>query len=658
MAKFGKLPARAPESFGVAGLLGDRCKVYYDSIFSTRHIGRVSDLLCAQLRSIGYGELELRSALLFGLYEGYRAQLQSVARPDGESLPEPLVIECGVDSEKIAVGVSFTLPPSELIDVSKLSEKLKNASAATRVEKFVARMFADADQVVIRYQPESRRMEVVSMLGIPGKIEALPAIEQRELEIFILKPDSKVSPINAEYIELADLDYKSLLKDDGPGVPTDTPATGEILAKGVEEAERSFRVSGKKEEKEKVTRISGVTEHMGAVPAVASASSDEEVEVFEEDTTGSEESGVSRSDRRESDDQIDDESRKIPKRSLKITEVIRNFFGRRNSEVEAEEEELPSVLSVDQTLEPEVEAPSDEMDPEAKMLLQSEVERLEQTVERLRRETQLLRGEQGGSRLQKWAESTMGELIGEKARVSELAKKLNVSYRQKEHEFKNRANQLVEELKRKDELLKQKNSALERAREQLSQMSIAVERLRGQSQSVSNEGPLKQKLSFSQKLLQGAKDENTALLRKIEDLKAQLIQQQNTSSAKSRAAGDSEAVALKAKYDRLQKQNDEFKRANQVLMEKVNEVHKTRSGGMSSDEMKSKLEMAMRLAANYQKDSEQQKLKVEELQREEERLKAELNRSNNSLKALKASAAAQGKRGAGEDPSGGGSRAA
>src|ERR1700728_4056867 len=83
MGKFGKLPARAPESFGVAGLLGDRCKIYYDSIFSARHIGRVSDLLTAQLKSIGFDELEFRTVLMFSLYEGYRTQLQSASRPDG-----------------------------------------------------------------------------------------------------------------------------------------------------------------------------------------------------------------------------------------------------------------------------------------------------------------------------------------------------------------------------------------------------------------------------------------------------------------------------------------------------------------------------------------------------------------------------------------------
>ena len=47
MAKLGKLSTRSPDSFGVVGLLGDDCKIYYDSIFSARHIGRVSDLLTA-----------------------------------------------------------------------------------------------------------------------------------------------------------------------------------------------------------------------------------------------------------------------------------------------------------------------------------------------------------------------------------------------------------------------------------------------------------------------------------------------------------------------------------------------------------------------------------------------------------------------------------
>ena len=568
MAKFGNIPARSPETFGVVGLLGDPSKIYYSSIFSSRHIGRVSDLLTARLKDIISDELRFRVVLMFNLYEGYRCQLDAIGKSDGGILPEPLVIECGVDEEKIALGVSFTLAASE-----------------SRVEKFIAQMAADSDQVVVRVQPESRRIEIVSMIGRRGKIVSIQGGEGRPVETYILKADSKVSALKAEYVELADLDYASLLKEDGFGAPKDRPATGEILVRGTEETEPITRISGDKAEEERITRISGVTDRI---------------------TSGS--------------------SRKING----IAGMIKGLFGRGRSA--------------------ELLERAEDLDPQTSEILREQIERLEETIEKMRHEAQAFKSEPGGSRAHKWAEATLAELLAEKAQVSDMAKKLNAAFRQKEREFRSCEALLREEVKRKDEQLRHKTSALDHAREKLSQMSIAVERSRSHPQGSSEEGQLRQKLSFTQKLLQNAQSESASHVRKIEELKNQLMLAQSASVSKPRPVGEDDIAAWKIKYERILKQNEEFKRANQALLEKVNSVHKPKAGGLTAEETKQKLEMAMRLAATNQKHAEQQKLKDEELQREESRLKSELSRTNASLRAMKASAAAGGKRD--DDPNG------
>ena len=61
--------------FGVTGLLTEDCHVYYEDLFSTKHAGRVSDLLSARLKKAGADEFKLRSLLIASMFESYRVQI-------------------------------------------------------------------------------------------------------------------------------------------------------------------------------------------------------------------------------------------------------------------------------------------------------------------------------------------------------------------------------------------------------------------------------------------------------------------------------------------------------------------------------------------------------------------------------------------------------
>src|SRR3989338_3409983 len=109
MVKLGKTPPRSVKSFGVAGLLAEDCHVFYVSLFSTKHAGRVSDLLAARLAPSGGDQLKLGMAGVLNLFDADRTHLSGAAWVDDPSkvLTEPIVVECGVDAEKVAVAVAF-----------------------------------------------------------------------------------------------------------------------------------------------------------------------------------------------------------------------------------------------------------------------------------------------------------------------------------------------------------------------------------------------------------------------------------------------------------------------------------------------------------------------------------------------------------------------
>jgi hypothetical protein len=95
MLKVGKFSCRAPQSFGISGVLLEGGKVYYESCFGTQHVGRISDLICACLHDLNLDELRIRALLLFSVFEGVRSRLEFGAV---SSRAEPLTIECGIDS--------------------------------------------------------------------------------------------------------------------------------------------------------------------------------------------------------------------------------------------------------------------------------------------------------------------------------------------------------------------------------------------------------------------------------------------------------------------------------------------------------------------------------------------------------------------------------
>lgn len=698
MYSFGKRPPRALETFGVAGLLGEECRVFYSTLFTTQHVGQVADLLAARLKRMQPDELRLRALLLFTMFEAYRSQEVS---EDTGALAEPMVIECGIDSEKIAVGVSFTLPENFTLDFQGAAERVRAGTYQDSFEELLAYLFSHAHRLVIRAQPAIRRVEILSVMGMAGKMEEEVLSGAHELEMIAIENTPSEAPKAAAYVELGDLDYAQLLKEDRPNaLPSNT---GEFLARAMSAAQleegtalsnaiqetidsTKIRVTGVTEiqQDENVT-IAGTTEQTkdevtrikadGAAiqdetafriesgsPSSSSGMIDAQAKLYEdriqelqkkiaqlEAERGEEVSIVSSSptgseDPEESDEEDNEGRHQASGRGVKkMFKKIKLWPFKKGEEGEEEEGEAQEPDSdPDSASLPEIPSPErssgDGSNPEtaaSSLMVEIQNGSLDRTISRAQKEAMEIKKELTHSKAKRWMDGLMGELVTEKSRLHELAKKLNLSIRQKELEFRNREQILHEELRRRDEMLKQKNTALNRTKEQLANATMTMERLKSAGMGGADDAHLKQKFANTQKILAATKEENRQLADKIEELRSMLNSAQ-LAAVKNRGPSPADFANLQNRMERVQRQAEEFKKVNQQLLERLTESKKERSpGALQMEEIKKRLDAAMQALAASRKDAESNHMRVEELQREETRLRRELDRANIEVKKLR-----------------------
>jgi len=693
MAKIPSQNTRSLKSFGVVGLLHENCKIYYDSVFTVRHIGRISDLLVAKLKGTVPDELKFRALLLQSLYEAYRQQNKASQKKPGEPLGEPLTIECGVDGEKIAIGISFAVQEDELQGLATVAHRVADRKPSNTLETLLTELSQDADHLIFRAHPELKRVEVVSMLSLAAATSASDENE-RSFEVVILETEKSEEALKGEYIELGDLDYHRLLADDSiQSSALPKPATGEILA-GKSELETSIKLRGEQQTDSSSVTISGVTQNIsedqsrvsgGQTPVETNSSTvvsgntpleNKQVEFYQQKVeqlqakirelehqratsqtvvAGTSAMAASQSTSLAPGQSIADDQQTVKNNNLNLRELIEKVWPFKKSAAEqpvvaqavAAAPAVPSQPVVQEAPVAAAPAASAEKEEEeetaeeaaaasidtTRKIVTDEVGSIERTIAKVQAEAQDIKKTLGNPKAQKWVDGMVGELVTEKARIHEMAKKVNVSLRQKELEFRNKEHVLQEEVRKRDEQLRQKAHSFNRSREQLTQLQIQLDRIKATAPPPGEESQARQKLNLSQKLLASVKDENQGLTQKIEELKNQLATAQSASKTKTQSP---DFQALKLKYERLFKQSEEFKRTNGQLMEKLNEAQRAaKTPGMNPEELKKRLDVSMRLAASYQKESEQSKLRVDELQREETRLKTELARVGNAVLMLK-----------------------
>lgn len=713
MNKFGKNPPRSLSSFGVSGLLGPECHVFYDTLFSSKNLGKVIDLLAARLEKAGADELKLRMLILLSVFEAMRASQQSGSSP----FKDPLRLECGLDDEKFAVGVLIKTT-ADFVSLEGLKERVTSNNPLENPFDWILRQLLEfSDRLVVKHQPTQNQIEIVSLLALPGKIESAPVTLLERMDVLTLGQELGTSAPSQSYVELGDLDYKALLKEDSPKFKKDEEEAspmGKILSEAVLPGGTAVTVGHLEEDDSLAKAIRGRTRGVSEDAQVVSGETgkpDDSVtritgdstdltsnEVRKVESTGSE-TDFSKKEQHyqmqirelqrkltrlqgaqasqpirvagggsaeaistrwvsqtlEAETQIEEKDltlkslvpeaavgeapasspqpeaealspEPVPTKKLKQaaepteeTKVEEELAedeeyveeGEEGEEEEEEEEEEtsgggwfskfvkkvkggspkekapskeePASSAPDEEEDlPEVSEPSasgtklpetstqlagNEKDPKIhaqNLLFQVEGGSFDQALRKFQVEGDRLKSQLPNAKQKKWLEAMIHELNQEKAKIQGFAKKLNLSMKQRELEHKNREHVLEEELKRREETIKEKEKLIVRAKDQVTQVSMNLERMKGASKNAAVEGQFQKRFNYTKGLLTNALEENATLKKKMDEMKAEAL-----SLRRAEGSEKNDFQKLRDDLERTQKWNETLKTQNADLADKV-----------------------------------------------------------------------------------------
>ncbi len=634
MSSFGKKKVRSIDTFGVAGLLGEDAEVFHHALFSTRHIGGIGDLLCARLKASGVDEIKLRIILLLNAIQAYRAQFKKAegVRLYGgeEGLGEPAILECGIDSEKLALGVCFTLRPEVKLKVEGIASRIASKEVLDPFEGLLSFLYHQADHSLVKYQPQTRRMEVVALLGVDP--EAIASAKQNKGPLdFVLIKEKGVppSPKPKSYVALGDLDYPSLLSKTKQEKEYFASATGKFLMP-------SDDINSTQE-----IAIGSINPVTGAVkPESAQESSDDIIRISgkSEDLADTDVAVVSGSG-----------GKKGSKFGLgSLFGGVKKLFSKTTqgakSESPDDSEDIDSVV-VSSSASPIQEsddlakidafvAEGDANKPEnysQKLLSELKSGAMGSTLAKAAEEfeAQMLK-EMKSQKAVNWVSKLLSRLAEEKLELNKLARTIDQSIRAKEIVFQDKLEALQNEIKVKDAQITAKNTVIHRTKEQLTLATGTVDKLRALNQETTQtnaeEANFKQRYAMAQKLLSVARAENANLVKRVEDLRTKLSEQPTVQAVQKTASN--ETTVLQVKYERLTRQLEEFKKSNRQLQERLTTVAGKTSPGSAQEnaELKKRLEAAMKLSSDRLQEAETLRARVTAYHKQEIRMKLEINR--------------------------------
>jgi hypothetical protein len=628
---------RSINSFGVAGLLAQSGDVFYTNDLRARNIGRVSDLLSAKLRETNVDELRIRALLTYGIFETYA--LRGLENHHKEEI-HPASLEIGIDSIHIVVAISFHWDGNKTPNWKGLETRVDAGKSGDAFEKTLEWIALHSAQVIVRYELKDRRIEIVSILN---RLEG----GMRD-PTMVVAVDSKTAPLLevSNYVELGDLNFSKLLRNpvateevgidsDGRdeesvrvvsgGPNSDTvhekrfaASKDEIDAKALQEIREEYEstvselkntVHQLKERLESAENEASERRFTGD-PAVA----DEEPIVVK----GSEE----KTKKKEDDWGIHflkqvwpfapkEEKTKKPEEES-TTVIAGQEIDSRNEIVEP----LPDALTIGDDGNPIEPTETEKATDAALQALQElakthKTKKIEATLHEIEEEVE-------PHKAKRWVDSLSSDILQEKAKLNELQRNLTKQMRQRELEFKTSERALKQELKRKEELIYQRQASIDNKNDQIAQLNLAVER--AAAGTVDKESQqVKVKLERAQRLAQMKEEETKTLITKVRDLENRLI----ISQAKSQKGND---LQMATKVQTLEKKVDEYKRINQRLMESLNS-QKEKTNDKEVGDLRRKIDQLDRLNTESKRSLEKTAFKVRELQESEKKLQTDLARA-------------------------------
>ncbi len=632
---------------GITSVLGAEAKIYYDTLFTTTHMGRVSDLISAALRNPKLNELQLRASLLELMFETYRRLgPQPIEGVDAGVRPltrltSPFTIECGAFKDRVAIGISFFAE----------AEFFKNLTVQLKAGKFeqtgdssfdgcLRRLSQVTTSVLIRGYGAPSIVEIIALIDLNSELGGLLSSIQTgggiTTEWFEAAASGSTKP--KEYVQLADLAYDVLLAPDEFKKAVRPLKLGEVTVKRAIEEHEIVRVGGTAEG-EATAKISG--EAGTSVVQVVQGSGEKEKKgwrkLFGRGEQAAPPVGAGSPTAPSSDaiaayeSTISSLQAKIQELEAQRPEISENSGG--EDEQSIIQKLLKKLFSMGKGEQKAV--PADAAAPTTELLVSADgdMSGLEQTLQRAAAAAAELDGKD--PKAKRIVDNLMTEVVQEKGRLQELSKRVNLSIRQKELEFKTKSQTMQEEIRKRDESLRQKDFALTRAKEQIKQLSGTLDRSRNEMKVSADEGVAKAKIAHVQKLLAASKEDARGMSIKLEDYRKQVASLQL--AARNKGGSGPEFSALQAKFEKGNRQLDEFKRANQQLVDRLNRLEERAhvQNQTTGDESKKRLEAAMRQLTVTKREGERLASKVAEMQREDMRLRGEVVRLNTELKRAK-----------------------
>lgn len=729
MRRLGKADPRQLDAFGVCGLLLEGCHVLASAVFGTSDVGRISDLIIARIRATGMDEMRARVLLLYSIFEAYHCQLDLAmkGRVDGE----PILLECGFDEEKIAIGISFR-SQHKAADLDGASERVAAYEPKDHFESLLCDLHRHSDRVVVRTLP-GQRTEVISLFAIdPALAHADRSLDSSAdspgdkpapvVHVFGVPGDVKPTPMAAEVVDLGDLDYAEMLAEmRSSAIAAAKAAFEKRIASGERDAEGALtKVAGGDSAidagADKITVKGGYTGPDGrpmqlkvpgstdpaasisdvvlvsGVPAQSLSEDDPRVQAYvrrinelasrlKQLEAGAKDSAIAShstelhnvvpgsggvsgdaasASKEASERAVAQARRKLQLPGVEVDLNIQEFLSKIWPFKKSANADVPPVAavpdrgSVAETGTPTAEVPgtglegaTEESEHENDELVREIKQgQMAQALNKATTELDEIRKE-ASPRAQKWMEGLVGDLVSEKARLSDVAKKYNLQVRKKEIEIRRRESTLQNQITKKNEELRQKDNAILHFKEQLATVTRKLDAAKVVKKSSDDGEIFKQKYHETQRQLATSKDEASKLQKKMNDLKAQISTLQANLRAKSSTPVNSaENAGLKSNYEKVQRQADELRDANARLQAQLAEANEKLKGAAEqatkSDESKrlsAMLEQASKNLVRAQRDADSSKKLKGDLEKENARLKMEMKQLRHALTQAQVKAA-------------------
>lgn len=227
----------------------------------------------------------------------------------------------------------------------------------------------------------------------------------------------------------------------------------------------------------------------------------------------------------------------------------------------------------------------------------------------------------------KMADTMLRELMEQKAKLVEFGKQMNLTLKKKEEEFKVKGQAAEEELRKRDSLLKQKESGITHLKTQIVMVGKQLDKYRKLAQAAQADASIKARYHELLGSFRKLKEEKEGISKELAQLRVKA-----DSAADDRGlppAVQVKITSLQTKLDHATKQADQFQKLNKQLMDRISASEKA---GSNSDELKHKLNQAGKVSAEAKKEAEAFRARFEDAKRDVTRLQSEVAELTQKLK--------------------------